>query len=908
MKKSKLFYSLAILTSLVACNNTTSSSSTANSSTTTPSTSSVVSTNNTDVNSSTTSTTTPSTSTTVSTVTPSVSTPSSSSTPSVSTSTSSSTPSVSTPSSSSTPSVSTPSSSSTPSVSTPSSSVTPEPEKVDLLKDLKEGFVVRSSFAKTYNTGTPSVTLIETSVASGIAKWKQFSGSAWDSVAEDAAPYKVFQYENVDGDAKIVTEDTAGNPIYEPLMLKDVLTGQDVEAFWSETNLDNAFAKLSNEDFVRQDDGTYALDLSEDKLSDEDYAATVKGLGIQMYMVLEGYSTHTFIEQALTSYVITVDENNVPASYVAEFETVQQDDGFGGVDNVYRSISGTFVAFGNDVVAKIGATEAKYPELDAALANLKKHNYEFNIVRTELGDGMWTSDSSQTITGKSDGNGNFEVHSKQVAWGTTETKFGYKQVSENSYRQYTIGENSNLWAGEAVEGSALSLLPSFPFSSAVFEQVESSEEGKTVYAFQKPELLNTEYSTDKNIVNVGLGSIGGWSLVDLTITVSENAVVFENNTSASRNMVASFTNLGGVAAINASADELSDLVAGRFIATNIVKGTEMTFDVTISNDGVFAITKDGASFGSYGYTINTSNQLVLDSAIETKLFQVTEVTGEGDAAKSTVYNCNINRNVKVDDPFNPSKITFEVKACEEGKTWGSTTKFEGSRFVEPDPTYYFEFTLPDWSGTLNNVALYYWGQNASCSWPGDAMTLVEGTTATYCVEVNASVVFDGIIISFEQNGTRKQSKDITENLPTEPGKYEIVSLYQNWEGDKFGGVSINQIKDAEPTYMKDSEDSYVVGIYYDLYDYLLGAKADYIPFVAGIESCVDIIWTDENPEGFFYEIASAPEGYAASYAEALVNVYGYTKESDTVFVNNETGLKITLAEDSGYQYIYTVAL
>ena len=34
--------------------------------------------------------------------------------------------------------------------------------------------------------------------------------------------------------------------------------------------------------------------------------------------------------------------------------------------------------------------------------------------------------------------------------------------------------------------------------------------------------------------------------------------------------------------------------------------------------------------------------------------------------------------------------------------------------------------------------------------------------------------------------------------------------------------------------MKDSENRNVVTIYYDLYDNLLGEKADYIPFVAGI--------------------------------------------------------------------------
>ena len=104
----------------------------------------------------------------------------------------------------------------------------------------------------------------------------------------------------------------------------------------------------------------------------------------------------------------------------------------------------------------------------------------------------------------------------------------------------------------------------------------------------------------------------------------------------------------------------------------------------------------------------------------------------------------------------------------------------------------FEFEMPNW-GT-GNVNLYYWGDNASCSWPGDAMTLVDGTTHTYCVTVDASVKFEGIIVNFKQNNDVKQSIDITTNLPEEPGEYTITyvdSWSQNSGGTWVFGATIS---------------------------------------------------------------------------------------------------------------------
>ena len=108
----------------------------------------------------------------------------------------------------------------------------------------------------------------------------------------------------------------------------------------------------------------------------------------------------------------------------------------------------------------------------------------------------------------------------------------------------------------------------------------------------------------------------------------------------------------------------------------------------------------------------------------------------------------------------------------------------------------------------------------------------------------------------------------------------------------------NEIKEL---YMKDVEDEYVKEIYQYLYDYLLGEKADYIPYVPGIENCLDIIWLSDNPEGYQYLIEDAPSDYLDNFKNALVEIYGYTKVNSNTYTNTNTGLKIELKEDYGYQ-------
>lgn len=114
--------------------------------------------------------------------------------------------------------------------------------------------------------------------------------------------------------------------------------------------------------------------------------------------------------------------------------------------------------------------------------------------------------------------------------------------------------------------------------------------------------------------------------------------------------------------------------------------------------------------------------------------------------------------------------------------------------------------------------------------------------------------------------------------------------------------------EVEEFYMKDSDDDTVLEIYGYLKDEYLGSKADDIPYIPGIENCIDVIWLNDYPEGYQYLISDAPNDYLNKFKEALVSIYGYAKADENEFVNNQTGLKIEIKEDSGYQQIYILSI
>ena len=411
--------------------------------------------------------------------------------------------------------------------STPVSSETETPElKLDLAS-LRSGFSARSIFSKTYDDGNPSLTLLDTFIGNEVVKSKKYSGASWES----ATLLNCYQYEK--GDAGLVCSvqcDLEGKPLYTNLQLLDERTGSDADFTWEEAGLVNAFTLFDDTDFVLTDDRTFELNISENPDETESFA--LASLARQFYLYVDGYVNHYFIKQHLSSFSITVDEEGLPLTYMASFEDLVTDDGWGGVSIVHQSIEGSFTGFGEETVTRYEMPEALYPELDAAFGKLKEQNYAFSFRRFEKEDGWSSGYQNILVNGISDGKGNFEVEGtlKSGAWGSeTAQNFGYKQIDDATYRKYSISGDDRVFSGETVEGSVNEdILPAFSFSSALFQKDPSSTEQFSVYRFVKPELIDSNAVLDSVYAGFGITPYADYAFGELIVTVTYDTVRIYN--------------------------------------------------------------------------------------------------------------------------------------------------------------------------------------------------------------------------------------------------------------------------------------------------------------------------------------------------------------------------------------------
>lgn len=113
---------------------------------------------------------------------------------------------------------------------------------------------------------------------------------------------------------------------------------------------------------------------------------------------------------------------------------------------------------------------------------------------------------------------------------------------------------------------------------------------------------------------------------------------------------------------------------------------------------------------------------------------------------------------------------------------------------QPEVSYYtITFTLPSgWNPNATNPRLYYWGSESvsdsmfTCGATSN-MKLLSGRT--FYIDIDTSITLEGLIIIFDQGSEVKQSFDITTNLPTVAGTYEISVLdwgENGWEANSFG--------------------------------------------------------------------------------------------------------------------------
>ena len=181
------------------------------------------------------------------------------------------------------------------------------------------------------------------------------------------------------------------------------------------------------------------------------------------------------------------------------------------------------------------------------------------------------------------------------------------------------------------------------------------------------------------------------------------------------------------------------------------------------------------------------------------------------------------------------------------------------------------------------------------------------------VSKNVNILEQGMLIDpstvsffYEENKINKITYKYGNSYTS---SYVEASIYHN-EGNIEDNILIKlnesypKESEIKELYLKDSTDEYVLSIYHDLYENGYNEYADYIPFVPGIESTIEIIWLSDYPEGYQYLINDAPKDYLDNFKEALINVYNYRKINENEFKNTNKGLKINIKEDYGYQQFY----
>ena len=107
-------------------------------------------------------------------------------------------------------------------------------------------------------------------------------------------------------------------------------------------------------------------------------------------------------------------------------------------------------------------------------------------------------------------------------------------------------------------------------------------------------------------------------------------------------------------------------------------------------------------------------------------------------------------------------------------------------------TYRITFTLPNFDPAAVNPRLYYWGSETisdSIFSLGATSNMSQLSGSTYYIDLSTSISLEGLIIIFDQGNEVKQSFDITSNLPTSAGTYNInVPDWgpDGWKPNSFG--------------------------------------------------------------------------------------------------------------------------
>jgi len=311
--------------------------------------------------------------------------------------------------------------------------------------------------------------------------------------------------------------------IHEPIEVTDPITREDVNLLWEDAYLENPFKDLSANAFAKVNDNEFSLDLDMEAVTEKDVALK---LANQLFFDSYPYSTSL---PDVYSFSLKTNGNEI-VGFSLEFESYSSSSG-----NVviYRS-TGVFHDVGTapEITELTPLEGAEDADFQAAMTKLKTMNFKFDQVQYSYDyTGSGTFVKSLHYDGFADGTSlvynAYDLSSDLKIYAEALTPITYEGISGLGV-YVPLGD---YYYSDSIFYSAYTDIASyfskFDLSSKYF--TKEAKDGATVFTLDRSRRIFR--GNDISMISPFDSDQYADLLVNLTVTVKEDSIVFENQTS-----------------------------------------------------------------------------------------------------------------------------------------------------------------------------------------------------------------------------------------------------------------------------------------------------------------------------------------------------------------------------------------
>ena len=326
-----------------------------------------------------------------------------------------------------------------------------EPIPQALLDEAGKGVKSSTTLTSQYVGSTPSYQYYETISSPSVV----YYAYAY-SLEGLSNPSGSNRYENHEGVVTTVELGIDNKPAYTNLLALDpYIEDEYTNLSWADSGLGSVFSSLKSEDFITADGVNYSLNVSTMSQDLQDrLVLTFLPTGDEA--PLDDSWKFEYLSYDLEAFSLKVTDGKL-TGYSAKFKDVESSWG----DVKQLSFEGTIEETGEGLISPLTARTNTIPELEDALAELKKGNFVAEFDGTMNG-----SYASQALKERVTTDGS-SIKVEALTGQGAKFDYGYVQ-SGNKYAKLTQAEDESYQIADIQEGSTAQFIPTFGFSSVFF--------------------------------------------------------------------------------------------------------------------------------------------------------------------------------------------------------------------------------------------------------------------------------------------------------------------------------------------------------------------------------------------------------------------------------------------------------